>query len=256
MKIFIAGGTSGIGLELALQYQKLGHEVAICGRDITRLKIEYVSIFQSYEIDICDKLLLQTSVFNFAKDNLDMMIVSAGNYSDDSLHSLSYEESSEMLRVNILGTVNCLEVARKAIHGNHSNGNIVIITSVSSLLNYKNATIYSKTKRAINQVCDAYRKALQPFGIRVTVIAPGYVDTQRLRELNSGDLSKKPFVISCDNAATIIREGIENGEEFIIFPKKMKVMMLLLSYLPSFLQSAIMYKKAKWSNQKLNSKNN
>lgn len=249
MKIFVAGGTSGMGLALASAYLRQGHEVAVCGRNPQKIDpVAYTSL-KTYQIDIYDKDALTAAVSGFAGGELDMMIIVAGNYADDSLHRLSYEESTEMLKVNIAGTVNALEAARVAMH-NRQKGHIVVFASVSGLLHYKKATIYSKAKRAVIQLSDAYRRALANFGIRVTIVAPGYVDTPKLRELNGGDLSRKPFVVSCEEAIEIIMQGITENREMIVFPSKMKYLIRFLSCLPSWLLGIIMYKKAKWMNQK------
>lgn len=250
MKIFIAGGTSGIGLSLALKYLGQKHEVAVCGRDLQKIQSEhYFSLLKTYQLDIYDKKALEEAVRDFSDNELDMMIISAGNYSDDSLHGLNYSESVEMLKVNIAGTVNALEVAREAMR-KKQKGHIVVLASVSGLLHYKEATIYSKTKRALIQISDAYRKALKNFGINVSVVAPGYVDTLKLRELSNGNLSKRPFVISCEEAAEIIMQGISENREMIIFPTKMKYLIRFLSCLPEWLLNRIMHKKAKWMNRK------
>jgi len=80
----------------------------------------------------------------------------------------------------------------------------------------------------------------------VTVIAPGYVDTTKLRELNQQDLSKKPFLISVDDAAQRILKAIQQKKEIVIFPMRMKWLMGFLGLLPHVLLSKIMFRKAKW----------
>lgn len=249
MKIFVAGGTSGIGWKLASDYLEQGHQVAVCGRNLQKIPKGEYPLLKTFQLDMYNKAALETAIINFAGKALDMMIISAGEYADDSLHKLTYAESTGMLKVNIAGTVNALEVAREAM-ANRQQGHIVVLASVSGLLHYKKATLYSKSKRAVIQIADAYRKALHPFGITVTVVAPGYVDTGKLRALNNNDLSKKPFVISCAEAVDIIKEGIAEHKELIIFPRRMKYLMRFLSALPPWLQSAIMYRKAKWMNAK------
>lgn len=250
MKIFIVGGTSGMGLAVAKIYLSQGHEVAVCGRDL--MKLDVLSSFSSlktYALDIYDKKKLESAVEDFSQGGLDIMLISAGSYADDSLEAISYEESVAMLEVNIAGTVNALEVARKAMK-NQNKGQIAIIASVSGLLDYPYATTYSKTKTAVICIADAYRKALKPFGIIITVIAPGYVNTKKLQDLNAGDLSKKPFLVEEDEAAKQIVEGIALGKALVVFPQKMKKLIQFLSILPSCLVRFIMYQKAKWYHKK------
>ena len=249
MKVFIAGGTSGIGLELAIKYSKRGDEVAVCGRDIHRVDKIYHSLFLLYEVDICNKSQLQTVVNEFSQGKLDLLIISAGSYADDSLNKISYQQSINMLKINIAGVVNAFEVGRIAMFKSQSP-RIALLASVSGLLYYKQATTYSKSKRAAIQIAEAYRRGLQDFGIKITVVAPGYIDTLRLRELNHNDLSKKPFVISTTEATSIIMDGLDKGSELIIFPQKMRYLMMFISILPSFIQSLIMHRKARWMNRK------
>ncbi|KFF05097.1 SDR family NAD(P)-dependent oxidoreductase [Flavobacterium reichenbachii] len=245
MKIFITGGTTGIGLAIAVQYLEAGHEVGICGRNIQKVELEKnYPLLKMYSVDVYDKDLLKEAVSDFADQNLDIMILSAGNYSDSALHQLSYAESTEMLKCNIVGAINTLEISRDIMNIN-KKGHIAVIASVSGLLNYPKATIYSKTKRALIQIADAYRRALEDFGIHITIVAPGYVNSPRLRELNNDDLSKKPFVVDCKFAASIIIKGIEEKKEMVVFPSKMKYLIGFLSILPTRLLTFIMLKRVK-----------
>jgi len=247
MKVFIAGGTSGIGLALAKCYLQQGAEVAVCGRDLSKLvnRPAYDALIK-FEVDVCNRDALADVVDSFCNHvALDLFINCTGSYADDVAQRISYEEASAMLRVNMLGTVNCFEVAREAMRG-QSKGQIATIASVSGTLDFPNSSLYSKTKRAAIQVADAYRRALLPYGIAVTVIAPGYVDTTKLRQLNQQDLSKKPFLISVDDATQRILKAIQQKKEIVIFPMRMKWLMGFLGLLPHILLSKIMFRKAKW----------
>lgn len=250
MKIFIVGGTSGIGLAIAIKYLDAGHEVGICGRDLKKVAlVRTYSSLKMYQLDVYNKLALEEAVNDFAQEQLDIMIISVGSYANDALQKVTYEESTDMLRVNIAGAVNGLEVARMAMK-QQGRGQVAVLASVSGLLSYRGMTTYSMTKRALIQIADAYRKALTNFGITVTVVAPGYVNSPKLQKINNGDLSKKMFVVSCEYAAEKIIEGLEKKKDLIVFPPKMKHTIQFLSYFPSWFIRIIMYKKAKWSEKK------
>lgn len=247
MNVFIAGGTSGIGYTLAKHYLSKGCSVGICGRDLTKITENNSKDLKAFQTDVCDINAMLSTLQSFLvdKNGLDIFINCAGSYAEDVVGRISYEEAEEMLQTNILGTVNCFEAARKVMK-NQQKGNIAVIASVSGILEYENSSLYTKTKRSVIQIADAYRRALKPFGISVTTIASGYIDTEKLRQLNQNDLSKKPFLTDVQTAVLIITEAIENQKKLIIFPSKMKWVMRSLSLLPSSLLNIIMFRKAKW----------
>jgi len=247
MNVFIAGGTSGIGYALAGHYLSKGYCVGICGRDLTKMPETDSKDIKAFQTDVCDINALLSTLQSFLvdKNELDIFINCAGSYAEDVAGRISYEEAEEMLQTNILGTVNFFEAARKVMK-NQKKGRIAVIASVSGILEYENSSLYTKTKRSVIQIADAYHRALKPFGISVTTIAPGYIDTEKLRQLNQNDLSKKPFLMEVETAVSIISEAIEKQKKLIIFPTKMKWMMKSLSLLPSSLLNIIMFRKAQW----------
>ncbi|MGG7440056.1 SDR family NAD(P)-dependent oxidoreductase [Chryseobacterium arthrosphaerae] len=247
MNVFIAGGTSGIGYSLARHYLAKGAHVGICGRDRTKVRENSFGNLEVFQADVCDMHSIGSVLGTFLSDkkDLDIFINCAGSYAEDVAGRITYEEAEEMLQTNILGTVNCFEAARKAMK-HQQKGSIAVIASVSGILDYENSSLYTKTKRSVIQMADAYRRALNPFGISVTTVAPGYIDTEKLRQLNQNDLSKKPFLIDVETATLMISEAIEKQKKLVIFPVKMKWMMKSLSVLPSSLLNMIMYKKARW----------
>ena len=244
MKIFIIGGTSGMGLALAKFYIEKGHEVGVCGRSIEKISEEHH--LKKYKSDVTEIETLELTLNEFiGNQSLDLLINFAGSYADDITSKITYEQAEDMLKTNILGTVNAFEIGRKAMK-NQSKGQIVAIASVSGILDYPQSSLYTKTKRCVIQIAEAYRRALEPFGISVSVIVPGYVDTEKLRNLNNNDLSKKPFLVPEDEAVKLIAKAIAQKKKIYVFPKKMKWLMKSLSLLPSPILNRLMYKKAKW----------
>ncbi|GAA6325498.1 SDR family oxidoreductase [Fusobacterium ulcerans] len=243
MKIFIAGGTSGIGLAVARKYLEQGHEVGVCGRSQEKIdKIEKHKKLKIYRLDTYDKLSFETAVKDFSKEELDIMIASAGSYSNSRTSRLTQDEAVNMLKVNIAGTLNAFEIAREIMLKN-GKGHIAAISSVAALLEYSGASVYSKSKRVVINLCEAYREALSDFGIGVTAVIPGYIDTLKLRELNNNDVSKKPFIMTEEYAADIIIKSIEENRDKIIFPKKMKIAVSILSMFPKKILSMILLRK-------------
>ena len=201
MNIFITGGTSGIGLALARFYVAEGHRVGVCGRNTARIdrSDEINKLLLAYQLDVCDKDALTAAVEVFCADKgLDMMIVAAGYYRNGVTEEVDFEQTSQMLKVNIAGALNAMEVAREAM--NASGGHLVVIASVAGLLHYPCASVYAKCKRALIQIADAYRRSLADYQITVTTLVPGYIDTPRLREIYRNNLSKCPFCMPLNRA--------------------------------------------------------
>lgn len=246
MNIFIAGGTSGVGYGLAQLYLSKGFRVGVCGRNLAKTESLFPEILY-YEADVTKIESLNNAVSTFlsGQSTLDIFINCAGSYAEDVAGKISYQQAEEMLQTNILGTINGFEIARQHMKA-QNEGKIAVIASVSGILDYENSSLYTKTKRSVIQIADAYRRALQPLGISVTTIAPGYIDTEKLRVLNDNNLSKKPFLTDVKTASQTIYDAIESNKNFIIFPKKMKWMMKSLSVLPKFFLDKIMFRKAKW----------
>jgi hypothetical protein len=66
----------------------------------------------------------------------------------------------------------------------------------------------------------------------VTAIVPGYVDTAKLRALNQGDASHKPFILSEAQAVAQITLAIRLRRAVHVFPWQMRWLVALLNGLP------------------------
>lgn len=236
MRVMIIGGTSGIGLALAIRYLQHGATVAICGRDLQRLPHELGASYpqlQTYQLDIADKAALAQAINDFGENGLDLLIVSAGVYYNTRHQQLDAAETLHMLRTNVSGLNHAFELAAEKMLQQNA-GHLVAIASVAGLLrDYPGASLYSASKRSVLNLCDTYRMALRPFSITVTSIVPGYMDTARLRALNAGDASHKPFIMPEAQAVRHITTAIAQRREVAVFPWQMRWLIGVLNWLPS-----------------------
>lgn len=237
MNVMIIGGTSGIGLGLAQHYWRQGARVAICGRHPDKLegspllREDRVSV---HACDIADRAAVAHAVAAFAE--LDLLIVTAGHYTDAAAIARDPASTLPVLRVNVGGLDHAFGAAAEAMMA-RGRGQLVAVASIAGLQDdYPDGSLYSASKRAAIAICDAYRKALQPFGIDVTVIVPGYVDTARLRELNGGDASGKPFLMSEQEAVRRIAAAIARRDRRCVFPWQMHALVRIFNALPMFLK--------------------
>lgn len=255
--LIVFGGTSGIGLALALHHLKLGWQVCVIGHSLAKIATinkEYAEII-TYHCDLSDLAQRQRLLNDLDKISFDRLIYSAGSYLNERVHRLDRADSDLMLAINLQafgevlawGTqqlksqqpdsqgVECLSTSPKSL---------ISIASIAGTMDYPYASLYAKSKRAMIATTSAYRLALAPYDIQVTCIASGYVDTQALRDLNEGNASHKPFIISVDQAVEHIMQAIDEDVELAVFPKPLYYITRILSNLPKPILNRILRGKS------------
>lgn len=232
MKIFITGGTSGIGLALCKLYLEQGHEVGICGRDISKLSVDFVKgnpHLSIYQVDVTDREKLKKVVSEFSEDQLDIMIANAGLSSGKKTKIPDFDISRKIFEVNIFGVVNAFE-AGLAHMLPYGKGQLVAISSVAGLVGLPGASAYGASKSCVIKYCESLCIGLKKSGIQVTNIMPGFIDTPLTQKNNH----KMPWIMPAEKAALKIKNAIDKKKANFIFPWQMKTLMLILEKMPRF----------------------
>jgi NAD(P)-dependent dehydrogenase (short-subunit alcohol dehydrogenase family) len=94
---------------------------------------------------------------------------------------LSDKEFRDTIDVNLFGTVNVIRAAMPYLREQQS-GYIFNFSSVAGYKGYGNAASYHAAKFAVIGLSEALAEEVKPFGIKVTVVAPGYFRTNFLAE--------------------------------------------------------------------------
>lgn len=181
----ITGATSGIGEATARLLAQHNFDLILCGRRAERL-LTLKQELQSYcnvthlVFDVRNAQAVSESISSLAENwkEIDVLINNAGNaHGLDPIQSGSIADWDAMIDINVKGL---LYVSKHVIGGMTSRnaGHIINIGSIAGKEVYPNGNVYCASKFAVDALTKGMRVDLNPFGIKVTGIHPGMVETE------------------------------------------------------------------------------
>jgi len=199
--IFITGATSGIGKATAEVFAKQGHRLIICGRRkevLDNLQIQLSNFTDVYSLvfDVRDQQEVQNAINSLPEEwkNIDVLVNNAGNaHGLEPISDANISDWDAMMDGNVKGLLYVSQPIIKLMKANNS-GHIVNISSVAARQTYANGTVYCASKKAVDVISEGMRLELTEFGIKVTNVQPGAVET---------DFSKVRFKGDEERAATV-----------------------------------------------------
>ncbi len=247
-KVFITGGTTGIGFELAKVYAIEGNDVGVCGRDITKLPVDYQKSYptlKAYSVDVTKREDLIKAVDDFAPQGVDLIIANAGIGVGIKKRIPDFAAQRQVFDINVGGVINAFEaVYEKMI--NKNSGHLVAIASVAGFVGLPGNGAYSGSKAAVIKLCESMQLDTKGSGLNVTCICPGFVDTP-LTQKNDHPM---PFLMSSEKGARLIKSAIDNKEKLFLFPWQMKFVITILDKLPRSVYRFLMsFKFANYSKE-------
>lgn len=185
--VLITGATSGIGEATARMFAFNKFRIIITGRRGERLTTLASQLALEHSIEIlplCFDVRKRTEVDSCLGSlpeqwkNIDILINNAGlSLGLDPIHEGSHDDWDTMIDTNIKGL---LYVSKAIIPGMilRGRGHIINIGSIAGKEVYLNGNVYCATKHAVEALTKSMRIDLLRYGIRVTQIAPGAVNTE------------------------------------------------------------------------------
>lgn len=199
--VLITGATSGIGEATARLLAKNKYNLILCGRrqqKLDNLKAELLAQTKvtTLSFDVRDKHAVKTALNSLSGEwtNIDVLINNAGNaHGLDPIQTGSIDDWDAMMDINVKGL---LYVSREVISGmtKQKSGHIINIGSVAGKEVYPNGNVYCASKFAVDALTRGIRMDLNPFGIKVTSINPGLVETEFSLVRFKGDSEKAASV--------------------------------------------------------------
>lgn len=233
--VLITGASSGLGKALALAYAAPGITLALLGRHEARLTEVAKAceakgaLVQAVLADIRDREAMHEIICSLDDARpFDLVIanagISAGTFSGED----DLKAAQAVFDVNLQGVLNTLHpiIPRMVARG---RGQLVIISSLASILPLPGAAAYSASKAAVRYYGEALAGHLRPQGVQVSVVCPGWIRTP-LVDVNDFPM---PFIMSATRAARIIQRDLLRCNVRIAFPRRLYFSLRLLEALPS-----------------------
>lgn len=184
----ITGGTSGIGIAIAKAFVNADAFVIITGRNEERLNAAVSTINQNYEEERCVGFVLDNrdvtkfetklrEILTITGKKIDILVNNAG-INGGHISNVEVEEYDQILQTNLRSVFFLSKLMGKFMRDNKIEGNILNISSASSIRPALSA--YHISKWGIRGLTMGLARALAPYGIVVNSIAPGPTSTPML----------------------------------------------------------------------------
>lgn len=235
--IFITGASAGIGEALSLRYAQRGTYLGLLSRgegpsleDVANRCREKGADVLTYEADISQAGAVARAAQDFlsAVGRIDLVIANAGVAVPDRDGELpSLEAAMTNMNVNYYGTINTLAPFINVMQLQRS-GSLAVISSISALRATHNSGAYSASKAAVNLWTEGLRLRLRPFGITVTTLCVGFVDTS----MTKSNKFWMPGLISAAKASALIEHAIGRRKRLVVLPWTSGGLWMFLHLLP------------------------
>jgi len=187
MIALITGATSGIGEACAELFAREHYNLVLTGRRLDRLEKLADRLHDEYNVDVAVSsfdVRDRKSVLNSLEElpdewkAVDVLINNAGiSQGLDPIQSGSLDDWDVMIDTNVKGLLYVSKIVSNWMVAKKS-GHIINLGSIAGKEVYQNGNVYCATKHAVDALNKGMRLDLLPYGIRVTAIHPGAVETE------------------------------------------------------------------------------
>ena len=178
----VTGASSGIGAATATALSRAGATVALAARRRDRLA-ELAQALEGpssiHEVDVSDEQQARSFIeaAHAEHGGLHVLVNNAGLMLLGAVHGADTADWRRMLDVNLWGLLVCTHAALPLI-ADSGGGDVVNVSSVAGRRADAGAAVYNMTKFGVHAFSEALRQEALHAGVRVTIVAPGFVETE------------------------------------------------------------------------------
>ena len=240
--ILITGATSGIGESLLHHYLANDYQVIACGRNKEKLKqlADSHADVIPLAFDITDSTQIKAAAAELKHiPRIDILMFNAGDcrYIDNA-KAFDGELFASVIATNLQSLGYLLQCFLPKVH---AGGQVVFISSSATLLPFPRAEAYGASKVGIDYLANSLRLDLKKEDIAVTLVHLGFIKTP-LTDKNDFSM---PFLLSSEQAASRIYQGVSAKKSYLHFPKRLTLLMKMLALFPDVVWQSIALKSEK-----------
>jgi NAD(P)-dependent dehydrogenase (short-subunit alcohol dehydrogenase family) len=180
----VTGSSSGIGLESALLLARNGYNTYATMRSPekdtsikTAVQKEGLPI-RAVQLDVTDDSSVKNAVDHIISEagRIDVLVNNAGYGLGGAFEDLSMEEIKSQYETNLFGLIRVTQAVLPTMRKQRS-GRILNLSSGAGIFGYPGGSAYVSTKFAVEGLSESIAYELEPFGIKVILIEPGFIRT-------------------------------------------------------------------------------
>jgi len=212
-KALITGASDGIGKALALELAQRDYDLILCARRQEKLDALRTAINEQCPtvtvntalMDVTNTAQVEQQIQALADSagGVDLVCANAGIAYAGKVGSSPLEEHLNVINTNVNGAIATLSGALQ-IFRKQGHGHLVGISSVAAYRGMPRNAAYCASKAALSVFMEALRAETAKEDIDITVIHPGFIDTEINRSL-----PHRPFVSTVEKCAKLIANLIE-----------------------------------------------
>ena len=234
--VWLIGASTGIGRATAARLHALGALVVLSARTqaaLDRFVAEHPGS-EAIPLDATDREAMHAAARDIVSRHgrIDLAVYAAGTYSAMRATEFDLDVAVRHQQVNYVGALVMLDAVLPQLLRQRS-GHLSLISSVAGYRGLPQSLAYGPTKAALINLAETLYLDLQPRGLGVSVVNPGFVETP----LTAQNEFHMPALITPEEAASQIVRGWQRGDFEIHFPKRFTLWLKalrLLAYGPYF----------------------
>jgi 3-oxoacyl-[acyl-carrier protein] reductase len=199
MKVFVTGGSRGIGKEVVKTLAHQGHQIAFTYSQSKASALEILNALPGsghacYQMDLKNEESIQNTIEQMLKDfngEIDGLVNNAGITKDNLLLRMKTEDFDSVINTNLRGTFLVTRFILKTML-KARKGSVVNITSVIGQTGNEGQANYAASKAGIEALTKSVAKEVASRNIRLNCIAPGFIETEMTGQLN--DAQKEDII--------------------------------------------------------------
>jgi decaprenylphospho-beta-D-erythro-pentofuranosid-2-ulose 2-reductase len=232
--LLLLGGTSEIGLAVAMRYAKRRPlRVVLAARPSERLDAAAEQLraagatVSTVEFDALDTAAHPAVVDKaFSDGDIDVAVVAFGLLGDAEQAWQDHARAVELAQVNYTAAVS-VGVALAERLRRQGHGRVVALSSVAGERVRRSNFVYGSTKAGMDGFYLGLGEALRPEGISVTVVRPGFVRTKMTEGMKPAPLSA-----TADQVAEVVVDAVAKRKELVWAPAPLRVLFSVLRHVP------------------------
>ena len=245
--VMITGASSGIGRGLALELGRRGAKLGLVARRADALQeivreteaIGSKALALPADVQNADSLRIAADRLRGEFGPIDLLIANAGVGATTDAAEIQPSEVARVINVNVIGAANSVAAVVPDMVAQR-RGQLVAISSLAAYRGLPKAAAYCASKAAVSSFFESLRLDLQPRGIDVTIIHPGFIKTQ----LTAGRHAQMPFLMELNDAVKKIIHAIEKRRKSYAFPWQLATMVRAGMIMPNFMYDWIARKNS------------